>query len=106
MFVPLDRSAATQISVRVHIKFEAGGKLTARNLEWMITEDKAPEIVFMRDELATKNLTLIRNAIISVEPGEAYTVDRLKPPDDITVTAVVAVMRPEDTVDLPVPEDV
>lgn len=97
-------SPGVLIHVRVHVKFDQVGKITARNSEWMLVEDKAPEIVFMRDELAEKGLTLVRNVVISVEVGEAYTIDRLKAPDDISITAVVNVMRPEDTEGLAVPE--
>lgn len=91
------------LHVRVHLKFDQVGKMTGRQTEWMLTEDKSPEIVFMRDELETQGLTLKRNVVISVEVGEAYTIDRLKAPDDITITAVVNILRPEQTAGLPVP---
>ena len=59
----------------------------------------------MLDELEAQEVSLRRKGIISVEAGEAYKLDNDEPVDDISWSWIVTQLRPEDTVDLPVPVD-
>jgi hypothetical protein len=93
------------INVRIHRGFDKSGDIGGRNNDWMSREDiKDPALVFMLDEVATAGITLARPAVISVQDGEAYQIDRMEPADDITVTAKVTRLELADTIDLPVPE--
>lgn len=86
------------ITVRVHEKWVALGDLKGTNFNYAETADIAPRIVFLRNEVEPE-----RGCIISVEPGVAFRIDNVLPPDDITVTATVIALEPGDTVDFPLP---
>ncbi len=85
--------------VRVHTKFQALGDMKGTNFNYAEYEDITPRIILWREELPQPS----RNAIISVEAGEAYQIDNVQPADDLTITAMVTAMDIEDTADLPIP---
>lgn len=70
---------------------------------WAQREDAQPRLLFDRLELESKNLKLLPNVIISVEPGEAYRIAAAKPRDDEWIIAEVEPLDAEDAADLPVP---
>jgi hypothetical protein len=99
-FYLADRNAVpVPCFVRVHTKFQALGDQVGTNLNYAEREDVTPRIIIWREEIPQPT----RNAIISVEPGEAYLIDNVNPPDDLTITAMVVAMEHEDTLGLPVP---
>lgn len=93
-------TVVTPITVRVHEHFGLLGDLKGTNFNYAEVEDQSPRIVFMRDEI-----TPVRNMVVSVAPGQAYRVDTVSPPNDITVTARVVRLMKEDAEGLPVPGD-
>lgn len=78
-----------EISVRVHTRYDALGDQKGTNFNAAEREDVAPQIIFWREGLPA----LRRGYIVSVEPGEAYFIDTLLPPDDQTITAHVTVLN-------------
>lgn len=90
-----------QCFVRVHTKFQALGDMKGTNFNYAEREDITPRIIIWREEIPQP----VRNAIISVEAGEAYHIDNTQPPDDLTITAMVTQLDNEDPklADLPIP---
>lgn len=74
---------------------------------WAEREDIQPRLIVMRADLVTEEfpqgLTMRNGAIFSVEPGEAYRVNRTHPRDDISITVEVDPMVDDETADLPLP---
>lgn len=68
---------------------------------WAEREETAPRMIFWRDELPIK---LTRDVIVSVEPGEAYRIGSVEPPNDQTISAEVIALSAEKAAGLPVPE--
>lgn len=77
------------------------GDLAGGGEGWAQREDTAPRILFYRDQLPFK---LCRNAIVSVELGEAYRIGTAEPVNDETITADVVPMSAEEAAGLPLPE--
>lgn len=88
------------MTARVHTKFEALGNQKGTNFHSAEMVERQPHIIFMRSDLPNP----ARNAIVSVEVGEAYRIANVNPPDDISISADVVVLLGTDTVGLPVPE--
>lgn len=86
--------------VRVHTKFAALGDIGDTNDSYAEREEITPRIIIWRDEIPQP----MRDAIISVEAGEAYYLEVVQPPDGQTITATVTQMPVAETVGLPVPE--
>jgi len=101
-----DDDAGKRISVRVHDHYLRLGDLKGTNFNYAEVEEDVPTIIFMRDELAAKGITLKRNMIVSVEPGLAYRIATIKPPNGITITSTVARLDETDAAGLPVPANV
>ncbi len=78
--------------VRVHTKFQALGDMKGTNFNYAEYEDITPRIILWREEIPQP----VRNAIVSVEAGEAYYLDNIEPPDDLTITAMVVKMDDDD----------
>lgn len=91
--------APTLVHVRVHTKWEKAGDMAGTNLSYAEVQEINPRIVFMVDEVAAP----VRNAIVSIAAGEAYRIDNVLPPDDITITAEATRMPVAQTIGLPVP---
>lgn len=108
LYIATTGATPVPVHVRVHTKFEDVGEISERDVGNASRHEKTPTILFMIDELESHNVEwwkLPRNAVVSVEPGEAYKIDNTFPADDITVSAQVTVMPPRDSKDLPVPGD-
>ena len=91
------------VSVRLLTeKPKAVGDLAGSRIHYAQTEETTPKILFMRDEVDRP----LRNAVVSVEPGEAYRIDFIYPSDDITVSASVVRLDAADCAGLPIPEAV
>lgn len=80
-------AAAVAIRVRLQTKFAQIGD--DRSMGWAEREAVKPRLIFMLSEMTSAGIVLNRNQIVYFEPGEAYNIDNLLPPDDITVTAEV-----------------
>lgn len=104
LYIAAPGDAGVPISVRVHTKFDALGLKDAEN-GLAVRRESKPKLIFMRDELAEKGITLKRLAVVSVEPGEAYRLDNADAPDDITITFFVTVLTANEAAGLPVPEE-
>lgn len=103
LYIAVPGDAGVPITVRVHTKFDALGMQGAES-GLAVRRESKPKLLFMRDELADAGIVLKRNAVVSVEPGEAYRLDNADAPDDITVTFFVTVLTSNDADGLPVPE--
>lgn len=73
------------VHVRIHTKFDAIGD--DRSMGWAEIQSTKPRLIFMRSER-----TPDRGCVVYVQPGEAYQIDNVLPPDDITITAEVTSM--------------
>lgn len=80
-------AVAVAIRVRLQTKFAQIGD--DRSMGWAEREAVKPRLIFMLSEMTSAGIVLNRNQIVYFEPGEAYNIDNLLPPDDITVTAEV-----------------
>lgn len=102
LFLATVDDPGTPITVRIHSKWDALGMQGAENGLASRRELK-PKILFMRSELAAAEIEIKRNAIVSVEPGEAYRLDNADAPDDISVTFFVTVLSATEAAGLPFP---
>lgn len=91
--------APIPVLVRVHTKWEKAGDMAGTNLSYAEVQEINPRIIFMVDEVPAP----VRNAVVSIAPGEAYRLDNVLPPDDITVTAEATRIPVAKTIGLPVP---
>lgn len=89
------------VTVRLHIKFDALGDMKGTNFHYAERQEVTPKIIFMRDQIDKP----ARHAVISVELGEAYRVDNILPPDDITVAAEVLRLSAAEAAGLPLPDE-
>ncbi len=89
----------TLIHIRLHTKFVDLGDLQGTHFHYATRQEVTPTIVFQRSEIEPQS-----GAIISIEPGEAYRVDNVKPPDDEFVVAEVIRLSERQAAGLPVPE--
>lgn len=76
---------AISIRARLHLKFDALGD--DRSMGWAEIQAQKPKLVFKRSEI-----TPARGAVVYFQPGEAYRIDNLLPPDDQYVTAEVTLL--------------
>lgn len=88
------------VTVRLHLKFDAIGDMKGTNFHYAERHEPTPKIIFMRSEVNKP----VRNAVIVIEAGEAYRVDNVLPPDDITVAAEVLRLSAAEASGLPVPD--
>jgi hypothetical protein len=95
---PDDQLAGVKsVHVRVHYKFDQLGGLKGTSFHTVEREEVKPVIIFMRDEVPNP----IRNAVVSVDLGEAYRIDHTNPPDDITITTHIIALSHKDANMLP-----
>ena len=90
-----------EITIRVWTKWQEFGKIKP---EFSDFSDANPKIIFLRSQIPLPK----KNAIVSVERGEAYRIESTEASDGLTVTAIVAKI-PESTpylLDIPVPSNV
>lgn len=101
LYIATVLSEPLPVTVRIHGRFQRLGEI--RNSDYFNAaerEDVSPRIIFMREQVAMP----ARNAVISVEAGEAYSIDRTEPADDISITAFVVRLDADEAAGLPVPE--
>lgn len=69
-------------------------------------QEARPSLVFMLSELEAAGIRPVRNAIVSVERGEAYRLDNAEAQHNITVRWFVTVITDRTELEsLPIPED-
>lgn len=83
MYLLTPASAPVPITVRVWTKWSLLGAMPGKGDGWAEMQEASPKIVFMLDQGVRPR----KNAIVSIEAGEAYRVDNTSPPDDLTITA-------------------
>jgi hypothetical protein len=88
------------VTVRLHTKLGEIGKVKGTSFDFPLMHDIVSKIILLKSEVATPK----RNDIVSFAVGEAYRIDNVQPPDDITITVEIAPLKPADTAGLPVPE--
>lgn len=93
-------NAVVPCQVRIHSRWEALGGVKGTSFSYAEAEERGTEIIFWRDQIPAP----ARNAILSVEPGEAYSIDTTKKPDDQTVTAKAVALDPVKALAFPVPD--
>lgn len=96
LYIAAPGGPALPIGVRVHTKFAALGNV--QPFDGAERQEPVPRLIFRRSEIVPKRL-----GIVSVEPGEAYRVENVLPPDGDFVTAQVVRLPAEETAGLPVP---
>ena len=100
LYIPAANATPVEVTVRVWRKREdpATGELPSMPgaAQMIVSEDR---LRFDLSEIAT----IRRNAIVSVEAGEAYRVDHLYPADLGYQTARVVPLSAEEATGLPVP---
>lgn len=87
------------VHVRIRLKQVEQGDMVGTNFHFAERHEGVTRILFMREEV-----TPVRGAVVSVETGEAYRVDNVLDPDDISITAEVTALPAAETTGLPVPE--
>lgn len=93
-------------TVRIWTKWGALGQLAGRDAGWAELMEAEPKIIFMVDQVPNPR----KNALVSIERGEAYRIDHADPADDITVVTKVVRLNPKVDTEksildaLPVPE--
>lgn len=70
-----------RVNIRVWPEFMLLGDMKGTSFEYAEVEENSPMILVMKEDLVPR-----RGMVFSVEPGEAYRVDRVKPLDDISYT--------------------
>lgn len=95
---PLGATVPRLVTVRVHERFLSLGDLAGANFHYAERRDSSPSAIFLRSEVDP-----VRGMLISLEPGVAYRLDAVDPPDDITVTARIVRLGAKDLVGLPLP---
>lgn len=80
----------------------AVGELPGTLEGWAEREDAQPRLIFWRAELPEH---FRQEAVVSVEPGEAYRLAVFLKPDDVIQAVEVIPLEESETVGLPVPED-
>ena len=88
------------VYVRVHYKFDPNGD-TSVGQHYADVREQIPKLIFLREEVAAP----ARGAVVTLSDVEAYRIDLIDPPDDITVKATVTPMDVTEIVGLPVPPE-
>ena len=73
------KSATRVVSARVHHRFDQMGGLKGTSFHTTEREEVKPKAIFLVEEVPKP----MRNAVISVDLGEAYRLDHSMPPDGI-----------------------
>lgn len=94
-----DKTVVKETTVRVHEKFLALGDLKGTNFNYAEMESIAPRLILLREDIPNPQ----RGYIISIEPGEAYQLDHIQEPDDLTITALVIKLSPKEAAGFPLP---
>jgi hypothetical protein len=100
LYLPTRDATPVPCAVRVHTSNAALGNLSGSNFGYAERVEFTPSVLIWREDITAP----VRNAIISVEPGEAYLIDYVAPPDDLTIKANVVPLSAAEAAGLPVPE--
>lgn len=82
-------AGATAVAIRARLQTKFAQIGDDRSMGWAEREAVKPRLIFMLAQMEELGIVLNRNQIVYFQPGEAYNIDNLLPPDDITVTAEV-----------------
>lgn len=101
LYIPVPNATPIPTTVRTHDLPNANGKPGGRDDGYAQNADAKPRLIFLADDAPA----LIRvNAIVSVEPGEAYRIQFVHPAHGITITADVTKLTAAEAQGLPVPD--
>ena len=89
------------VGVRLQTKFTQIGD--DRSAGWAEMEAIKPRLIFLVEDLTAGQPA--RNAVVYLQPGEAYFIDNTLPPDDITVTAEVVRVNKTEYTKMGLPKD-
>lgn len=106
LYLRTPTSTPVPCTVRVWTKWGALGQLPGKGAGWAEIAETEPKIIFMVADVPNP----AKNALVSIERGEAYRIDHADPADDITITTKVVRLNPKIDAEkaileaLPVPE--
>jgi len=98
IYIDPDDESETPCFVRVHHRTKAFGDMTGFDFAPAERVETVPEIVSLTAEVSPS-----RGGVFSIATGEAYAVEVVMPPDDITETSQVTRLSASKAVGLPVP---
>lgn len=88
-----------EVTVRLHTKFADLGDMRGTSSAFAEKHEVSPKAILLTEEVPNP----VRNAIISVAPGEAYRIDNAYPPENITITVEILRLSKDEAAVLPVP---
>lgn len=97
LYIPAPSATPVPCTVRVWLKTDQFVKTVNDGAQMAEPEDR------LRFSLAEFSHALFRNAVVSIEPGEAYRIDHLYPVDLGYQTARVIPLTAAEATGLPVP---
>lgn len=89
------------ITVRLNSRPQQIGDIQGTGINYATVNDTKNIAKFLREEIVP-----VRNATISVAPGEAYVIDNLQPPNGITINAEVKRLSAAECKNLEFPKPV
>jgi hypothetical protein len=101
LYIATSGDTPVPVTIRIHSKWDALGDQKGTSFNSAERAERLPSIIFMRDQVPAPR----RNAIVSVERGEAYQLGYTQPPDDLTITAAMIEYKGDDLMVLPLPGD-
>lgn len=102
LYIAVPNAVPIPCTVRPQDLPNANGKPGGSDAGYAQQADTKPRLIFITDDAPAM---LRQNAIVSVEPGEAYRISLVDPPHDITITAHVTRLSLAEAAGLPVPTD-
>lgn len=100
LYIPVPNATPIPCTVRPQDLPTANGKPGGADAGYAQQSDAKPRLIFITDDAPV----MIRvNAVVSVEPGEAYRISFVHPAHGITITADVTRLSATDAAGLPVP---
>lgn len=97
--IVIDGASQYEVTVRVHNKTNQVGDLAGTNLSYAEHREEGIDLIFWRYQLVP-----VRGMVVSVELGEAYYVEYVDPPDDITIKAKCTRASAAEALGLPLPD--
>jgi len=104
--IPYDSNSGTppEVQIRVHTSEKALGDQAGTSLNSAERIEQIPKVICWVADLAAAGVTLARNAVFSVEAGEAWQIDHIEPRDRETITVHCSPLDAEDSAGLPYPD--
>lgn len=100
LYIPVGGATPIPVTVRPHDVPGANGKPGGSDPGYAQTADLKPHLIFLAEEVP---FALRVNAVVSVEPGEAYRILFTHPAHGITIQADVVKLSAAEAAGLPVP---